>query len=34
MLTAFGNAKLAGRNAVLAGDITEERIAKKPRIGF
>jgi ATP-dependent Lon protease len=34
MLTAFGNAKLAGRSEVLAADITEERIAKKPRIGF
>lgn len=34
LLTAFGNAKLAGRSEVLAADITEERIAKKPRIGF
>lgn len=34
MLAAFGNAKLAGRTEVLAEDITEERIAKKPRIGF
>ncbi len=34
MLTAFGNAKLAGHDEVLAGDITEERIARKPRIGF
>jgi ATP-dependent Lon protease len=34
MLTAFGNAKLAGRNEVLAADVTEERIAKKARIGF
>ncbi len=34
MLAAFGNAKLAGRCEVLAEDITEERIAKKPRIGF
>lgn len=34
MLTAFGNAKLAGRHEVLAADLTEERIAKKPRIGF
>jgi ATP-dependent Lon protease len=34
MLAAFGNAKLAGRSEVLADDITEERIAKKPRIGF
>ncbi|MCA3219742.1 MAG: AAA family ATPase [Burkholderiales bacterium] len=34
MLTAFGNAKLVGRHEVQAADITEERIAKKPRIGF
>jgi ATP-dependent Lon protease len=34
MLSAFGNAKLAGRHELLAADITEERIAKKPRIGF
>jgi ATP-dependent Lon protease len=34
LLAAFGNAKLAGRSEVLAEDITEERIAKKPRIGF
>lgn len=34
MLAAFGNAKLAGRSEVLADDITEERIAKKARIGF
>ncbi len=34
MLAAFGNAKLAGRSEVLADDITEERFAKKPRIGF
>ncbi len=34
MLTAFGNAKLAGRNEVLLADITEDRIARKPRIGF
>ncbi|GAB4470909.1 MAG: AAA family ATPase [Burkholderiaceae bacterium] len=34
LLAAFGNAKLAGRTEVLAEDITEERIAKKPRIGF
>jgi ATP-dependent Lon protease len=34
MLSAFGNAKLAGRGEVTAADITEERIAKKPRIGF
>jgi ATP-dependent Lon protease len=34
LLTAFGNAKLAGRSEVQAVDLTEERIAKKPRIGF
>ncbi|GMV60165.1 AAA family ATPase [Betaproteobacteria bacterium PRO7] len=34
MLAAFGNAKLAGRSEVVADDITEERIAKKARIGF
>jgi len=34
LLSAFGNAKLAGRHEVAAADITEERIAKKPRIGF
>jgi ATP-dependent Lon protease len=34
MLTAFGNAKLAGRHEVQVADIIEERIAKKPRIGF
>jgi hypothetical protein len=28
------NAKLVGRHEVQAADITEERIAKKPRIGF
>jgi ATP-dependent Lon protease len=34
MLTAFGNAKLAGRHEVRADDISEERIARKARIGF
>jgi ATP-dependent Lon protease len=34
LLTAFGNAKLAGRHEVLADDISEERIARKARIGF
>ena len=34
MLTAFGNAKLAGRHEVRAEDITDERVVKKPRIGF
>src|SRR5512134_4138078 len=34
MLAAFGNAKLAGRDEVLPEDITDERVAKKARIGF
>ncbi len=34
LLNAFGNAKIAGRNEVLAEDISEERVARKPRIGF
>jgi len=34
MLAAFGNAKLAGRNEVLPEDITDDRVAKKARIGF
>ena len=34
MLAAFGNAKLGGRNEVLPEDITDDRVAKKPRIGF
>lgn len=34
MLTAFGNAKLAGRLEVLPEDISDERVARKPRIGF
>ena len=34
LLTAFGNAKLAGRHEVLADDISDERIARKSRIGF
>jgi len=34
LLTAFGNAKLAGRHEVLGDDISEERIARKARIGF
>jgi ATP-dependent Lon protease len=34
LLAAFGNAKLADRHEILAADITEDRIAKKPRIGF
>jgi hypothetical protein len=34
LLAAFGTAKLAGRNEVRPDDITEERAAKKTRIGF
>jgi len=34
MLAGFGNAKLAGRHEVLADDVTDERIARKARIGF
>ena len=34
MLSAFGNAKLAGRHEVLAEDVVEDRIARKARIGF
>jgi ATP-dependent Lon protease len=34
MLAAFGNAKLAGRNEVLPEDVTDDRVAKKARIGF
>jgi ATP-dependent Lon protease len=34
VLAAFGNAKLAGRDVVRAEDITDERVAKKARIGF
>ena len=34
LLAAFGNAKLAGRDEVRAEDVTEERAAKKVRIGF
>jgi ATP-dependent Lon protease len=34
MLTAFGNAKLAGRHEVRADDVSDERIARKARIGF
>jgi len=34
MLAAFGNAKLAGRSEVLPEDVTEDRVARKPRIGF
>jgi ATP-dependent Lon protease len=34
LLAAFGNAKLAGRDEIRPHDITEERTAKKTRIGF
>jgi len=34
LLAAFGNAKLAQRTEVLAEDVTAERVARKPRIGF
>ena len=34
MLSAFGNAKLAGRHEVLADDVSDERVARKSRIGF
>ena len=34
MLTAFGNAKLAGRHEIEARDISDERVARKARIGF
>ncbi len=34
LLSAFGNAKLEGRNEVLPEDVLEDRSAKRPRIGF
>jgi ATP-dependent Lon protease len=34
MLSAFGNAKLDGRNEVGVDDIVDDRVAKKARIGF
>jgi hypothetical protein len=34
LLGAFGNAKLAGRDEVLVEDLSDERIARRPRIGF
>lgn len=34
MLTAFGNAKLAGRHEVLADDVSDDRVLRKARIGF
>ncbi len=34
LMTAFGNAKLAKRDEIQPGDLTESRAAKKQRIGF
>jgi ATP-dependent Lon protease len=34
LIAAFGNAKLDGRQEVLAADVSEDRIARKARIGF
>jgi len=34
MLGAFGEAKVDGRHEVLASDINDERLARRPRIGF
>jgi ATP-dependent Lon protease len=34
VMTAFGNAKLAGRDEIQPGDLSENRAAKKQRIGF
>jgi ATP-dependent Lon protease len=34
LLAAFGNAKLAGRSELLPDDVSDERIARKSRIGF
>jgi ATP-dependent Lon protease len=34
MLAAFGYAKIDGRHEVLAGDIRDERLARRSRIGF
>ncbi|HQR22227.1 MAG TPA: AAA family ATPase [Burkholderiaceae bacterium] len=34
LLAAFGNAKLDGRDEVRPDDIVDDRVAKKPRIGF
>ncbi|HET7763945.1 MAG TPA: AAA family ATPase [Burkholderiales bacterium] len=34
LMTAFGNAKLAARDEILPGDLSENRAAKKQRIGF
>ena len=34
LMNAFGNAKLAGRDAIQPGDLGENRTAKRQRIGF
>jgi hypothetical protein len=34
MLAAFGQAKIDGRHEVQAGDISDERLARRSRIGF
>jgi ATP-dependent Lon protease len=34
LMTAFGNAKLAARDEIQLGDLSENRAAKKQRIGF
>ena len=34
MLAAFGEAKIDGRHEVMASDISDERLARRPRIGF
>jgi ATP-dependent Lon protease len=34
MLAAFGEAKIAGRHEVVAADISDERLARRSRIGF
>jgi hypothetical protein len=34
LMTAFGNAKLAGRDEIQLNDLSDSRAAKKQRIGF
>ena len=34
LLAAFGNAKLAGRDEIYPEDVTDDRVSRKPRIGF
>jgi ATP-dependent Lon protease len=34
LLAAFGNAKLAGRDEITAEDVSDDRVARKARIGF